>query len=424
MKCKSIAILIVCVSLAGTVLAQTSNGDDEIGGAGTPNYIAKFLSKHKIGNSNIFQSPAGNVGVGTTTPGFALHVVSATTSGPLGQFPAAMVSEASGTAEFTAAIRAIASGSGTSNLVFGVDGITFNPGGIGVQGNFPLTNAQGGGGVHGLTSATSGFSYGVSGDAIGTTGTAVGVVGQTFSDQGIGVFGNRPNAAASGFGGGGVRGVTSADNFVFTYGTSGVATALTGSAVGIFGQAYSPNGTAGFFANVAGGNILEGGFGQPATTVFRVDGTGRVFADGGLQPSGADFAESMEVTGDRSKYAAGDLLVIDPTANRRVALAQRPYSTLVAGIYSTKPGMLGTTRKVGESAPYNEIPLAVVGIVPCKVTAENGPIQIGDLLVTSSIPGHAMKGTDRNRMLGAVVGKALEPLPQGVGIIQVLVTLQ
>jgi hypothetical protein len=116
--------------------------------------------------------------------------------------------------------------------------------------------------------------------------------------------------------------------------------------------------------------------------------------------------------------------VIDPTANRRVALAQQPYSTLVAGIYSTKPGMLGTTRKVDESIPQSEIPLAVVGIVPCKVTVENGPIQIGDLLVTSSTQGHAMKGTDRSKMLGAVVGKALESLPKGTGVIQVLVTLQ
>jgi hypothetical protein len=35
-----------------------------------------------------------------------------------------------------------------------------------------------------------------------------------------------------------------------------------------------------------------------------------------------------------------------------------------------------------------------------------------------------MKGTDQNRMLGAVVGKALEPLTTGTGTIQVLVTLQ
>jgi trimeric autotransporter adhesin len=188
-------------------------------------------------------------------------------------------------------------GTSTNNLTFAIDGITFNPGGVGVQGNYAVNTAGGGGGVHGLTSSTSGFSYGVSGDATGATGTAIGVVGTSFSDQGIGVLGNRPNAAASGFGGGGVRGVTSADNFVFTYGTAGVATAATGGAVGVFGQTYSPNGTAGLFANVAGGNILEGGFGQPETTVFRVDGTGRVFADGGFQPNGADFAESMSVTG-------------------------------------------------------------------------------------------------------------------------------
>jgi len=70
-----------------------------------------------------------------------------------------------------------------------------------------------------------------------------------------------------------------------------------------------------------------------------------------------------------------------------------------------------------------EVPLAVVG-VPCKVTAENGPITAGDLLVSSSRPGYAMKGTNRKRLLGAVVGKALEPLPSGKGTILVLVTPQ
>jgi len=86
--------------------------------------------------------------------------------------------------------------------------------------------------------------------------------------------------------------------------------------------------------------------------------------------------------------------------------------------------MLGSTRKVDKAAPTNEVLLAVVGILPCKVTAENGPIQVGDLLVTSSMPGHAMKGTDRSKLVGAVVGKALEPLQNGKGLIQVLVTLQ
>jgi hypothetical protein len=68
--------------------------------------------------------------------------------------------------------------------------------------------------------------------------------------------------------------------------------------------------------------------------------------------------------------------------------------------------------------------MAVVGIVPAKVSAENGPIKVGDLLVTSSTPGYAMKGTDRSRLVGAVVGKAMARLDSGKGVIEVLVTLQ
>jgi hypothetical protein len=71
----------------------------------------------------------------------------------------------------------------------------------------------------------------------------------------------------------------------------------------------------------------------------------------------------------------------------------------------------------------NEISVAVIGIVPCKVTAANGAIQRGDLLVTSSIPGYAMKAIDR-RFPGAIVGKAMQALPEGSGVIEILVTLE
>jgi len=161
-------------------------------------------------------------------------------------------------------------------------------------------------------------------------------------------------------------------------------------------------------------------------TKARIDNTGEGFFDGGTQTGGADFAESVAVRGERSRYDPGDLLVIDVKADRHLALSSQPYSTLVAGIYSTKPGVLATPHDVAnaDSQLQREVPLAIIGIVPCKVTAENGPIHRGDLLVTSSTPGYAMKGTDRSRMLGAVVGKALEPLERGHGVIQVLVTLQ
>ncbi len=67
-----------------------------------------------------------------------------------------------------------------------------------------------------------------------------------------------------------------------------------------------------------------------------------------------------------------------------------------------------------------EVPLAVVGIVPCKVTDENGPVQRGDLLVTSSKAGYAMKGTDHNRMLGLLSARRLSLLRQGMGSLRFL----
>jgi len=273
-----------------------------------------------------------------------------------------------------------------------------------------LTNSPDGMGLYGQMSSSSGEGFGVN--------------GTTYSPDGIGVLGNRPNSAGGTNGGGGVRGLTSASSG-FSYGTAGVSTANTGSSVAVFGEAWSKEGIAGLFINRPGGDILIGSVSQsPDVRVFRVDGSGRVFANGGFRPFGADFAESVAVNGNVEQYAPGDLLVIDASGERRLSKSQTAYSTLVAGIYSTQPGVVASQHRIDEAPPNNEVPLAVVGIVPCKVTAENGAIQVGDLLVTSSTPGRAMKGTDRARMLGAVVGKALEPLQQATGVIQVLVTLQ
>jgi hypothetical protein len=65
----------------------------------------------------------------------------------------------------------------------------------------------------------------------------------------------------------------------------------------------------------------------------------------------------------------------------------------------------------------------MVGVVPVKASAENGPIHPGDLLAASSIPGHAMKA-DPNPAVGTVIGKALEGLDEGTGVIRMLVMLQ
>jgi hypothetical protein len=195
----------------------------------------------------------------------------------------------------------------------------------------------------------------------------------------------------------------------------------------VSGLNQGPNSTAALFeikGSDGGTNLIIGRF--DGGNVFRVDNLGNVFADGCYCVHGADFAESVAVAGSKAMYQPGDVLVIDPSSNRKVALAHEAYSTLVAGIYSTKPGVLASPHAVAarDLTRSQDVPLAVVGIVPTKVTAANGPIHRGDLLVTSNTAGYAMKGTDRTRMTGAIVGKALEPLAKGNGVIQVLITLQ
>jgi hypothetical protein len=68
--------------------------------------------------------------------------------------------------------------------------------------------------------------------------------------------------------------------------------------------------------------------------------------------------------------------------------------------------------------------VALVGKVYCKVDAQYGPIEVGDLLTTSPTLGHAMKASDPLKAFGAVIGKALRPLLAGQGLIPILIALQ
>ncbi len=170
------------------------------------------------------------------------------------------------------------------------------------------------------------------------------------------------------------------------------------------------------------GNLKLGGVGASLTFP---DGTVQSTAyAGSVCPAGGDYAESVDVVGRKEEYEPGDVLVLSSSSGADVLKSSDPYSTSVLGIYSTRPGYIGRRQLSDPKLAVTEVPMAMIGIVPTKVTADNGPIRRGDLLVTSSRSGYAMKGTDRSRMLGAIVGKALGNLETGTGLIEVAVTLQ
>ena len=172
------------------------------------------------------------------------------------------------------------------------------------------------------------------------------------------------------------------------------------------------------------GNLAVFRSGDPTpVNVARINAAGRGFFNGGTQTGGADLAESFAVSGERATYEAGDVLVIATHADRMVEKSAEPYSSLVAGVFATKPGVLLTEHDI-EADLSTEVPMGVVGVIPTKVCNENGVIRRGDLLVTSSKAGYAMKADVDKVKPGQVIGKALQAFDGEAGKIQVLVNVK
>ncbi|TKJ30053.1 MAG: hypothetical protein CEE40_06540 [Chloroflexi bacterium B3_Chlor] len=216
------------------------------------------------------------------------------------------------------------------------------------------------------------------------------------------------------------------------------------SGIGVFGYGYG--GAGGRFMTYSG-NIIEGwqdvnGDGFNLQRRFRVANNGDVYADRAyhcgpnytgtgadgtiketdleaapclVDNSPADFAEALPAA---EGLAPGAVLVVGPDG--RLQQSHVPYAANVAGVYSTRPSYVGNGQFLGQDG---YVPVTLMGLVPVKASAENGPIRPGDLLVASSTPAHAMRAGD-NPQVGTVIGKALEPLEVGTGEIQMLVTLQ
>lgn len=165
--------------------------------------------------------------------------------------------------------------------------------------------------------------------------------------------------------------------------------------------------------------------GNPIEIDTTAAGKGRIGCNGAC-----DLAENFETS---EEVEVGDLVVIDKDNHLKLKKSTSPYDKKVIGIVSGNPAIVfeGSQLKVApkphEFKKGTNPPVALAGRVPCKVSLENGAIEEGDLLTSSSIPGHVMKATDIDKAYNSVVGKALQPFtggPQGekTGTIIVMVT--
>lgn len=360
-------------------------------------------------------------------------------------------------APVSAAVRGINNGSGSNG--YGIWG-THAGAGSGVYGSSPN-----GTGVNGFSAGGKGI-YGGS-----TTGTGIfatsndGVAGlfdisnsNSYSDAvfasnagygngitSIGTYGNGILGIGNDIYGTGILGINNAGGeAILGFTISDIGSAVVGrndgtyaavrgfntsnNGIGILAIANSwgaTNGTA-LIAELEGSNAGNTAiFKANNNNVARIDNTGKGFFNGGTQMGGADIAEYFDVEGDCKKYEPGDVLIISQNSDRMVEKSSTPYSNLIAGVYATKPGVLLTEKNAEQDALELMVPMGVIGVLPTKVCLEGGAIKRGDLLVTSSLTGVAMKADLIKVKVGQVLGKALQSFSEnGVGKINVLVSFK
>lgn len=141
-----------------------------------------------------------------------------------------------------------------------------------------------------------------------------------------------------------------------------------------------------------------------------------------LNPGSGDVAEDFDVEGESKHMEPGTVLVINPAGT--LSVTHDAYDTRVAGVISGAGGLTpAVVLQRFESARMRR-PIALMGKVYCKVDASFGSISAGDLLTTSSTPGHAMRVLDIFRATGSILGKALAGMEDGRGLIPILVSVR
>jgi hypothetical protein len=261
-----------------------------------------------------------------------------------------------------------------------------------------------------------GSSTGVSGTYIADEGETVGKLGHSWR----GVYGSASREEDQfGHVGIGVEGKAS-------YGGIGVyGTALGANGLGVKAEALASHGVgvdAEAISDYGIGIKAKGGPGGYAAVFEGPTSTWELEITGG-----ADLSERFEVRGSEAPSTPfpGTVVSIDPDHPGDLAVSAQAYDRKVAGVISGAGGIKSamTMGQRGSLADGGNA-VALTGRVYCLVDAKFGAIQPGDLLTTSDTPGHAMKVSDHVRAQGAIIGKAMTSLPEGRGLVLVLVTLQ
>jgi len=264
----------------------------------------------------------------------------------------------------------------------------------------------------------AGYFSALGGTGVVAEGTSVGITGKASasqSDRSVGVYGESGKGMGvygkSTTGGHGVKGEAMAGGCA-VYGVAGG----TGAVEPHYGGCFEGQGQygCGVLAK-SGAHGYAGDFHGPVVIRSRLGVEVMELGEG------LDYAEGFDVS-DTSAAPAGTVLVIDPEHPGKLRASGEAYDTKVAGIAAGARGLGSGVRLGGDGFDCD---VALAGRVYCNVDATRAGIEPGDLLTTSSIPGHAMKVRDHLLAQGAILGKAMEKLEKGEkGQILVLVTLQ
>lgn len=288
-----------------------------------------------------------------------------------------------------------------------------------------LGTSASGDGVHG---STAGGNSGVAGE---NTGAGNGVYGTSVSGNAVAGESKTGNGGwfSSGGAGEGVFGQSVSGHGVTGHSQSGDGALFTSGGVGngVWGETGDPgrSGVAGnntgkgngVWGSSVGGNGVYG----KSDTGFAGYFDGNVCVTKDVQLTGGDCAEQFDVSSS-CLAEPGTVMVIN--GQGELEPSERPYDKRAAGVVSGAGDLRPALILDKQKSDRNRASVALVGKVYCKVDADCAPVEVGDLLTTSSTLGHAMKVEDPAKAFGAVIGKALRALPSGQSLIPILIALQ